>query len=130
MSEREQSKQIFWLSAAICLPILVICVGISILRSSTMSLKIANTQLTTQTKANQVKELSERLQSIAEQLEQRDSAYQDLLSRYNELSAKERKMQPLKSQIEQIEKVTTETDSAEIKEELQSTTAALNKLTE
>lgn len=119
-------KRLFWFSIAVSLPVLSTCIGIAIIRSSTLSLSVANTKLVTQSRAVQAKELSLQLEQIADRLEQQEQANLDLLNRYNELKATHAQLKRLQPEIERVEKLSEATPIGEVRQQLSETTQALD----
>ncbi len=119
-------KRLFWFSVAVSLPVLSFCVGIAIMRSSSLSLSVANTKLITQSKAIQTKELSQQLEQIVTRLEQQEKANLDLLNRYNELKATHAQLQRLQPEIKRVERLSEQLPLSDVKQQLSETTQALD----
>lgn len=105
----------------------LVCLGVNLLRSSKIAVKVADTQILTSTSTEKLEELSQKLQHQAELIEQKDTAYRNLRSVYNQSLKGEQGYGKLQQAIEIIEELPEVANIEAIQTELTKTERELKE---
>lgn len=108
----------------------VVCLGIRVARAPELGLKVANTQLVVGNSADKLENITQRLESQAVAIRQKDEAYEQLLQTYKQSTSKVRSDRRLKDAIGVIEKLPEVEDIEELQVEIQEAEKDLIQLTE
>ncbi|MDJ0593439.1 MAG: hypothetical protein QNJ72_26215 [Pleurocapsa sp. MO_226.B13] len=115
---------------AVALFIFIGCLGIRVIRSPELALKVANTQLVTSNSANRLEQLARRLEEQAKIIEQKDLAYQELQQAYEDYKSRRKGNVELERKIEAVKSLPEVENIEEIQVELQETEKELLEVTE
>ena len=115
---------------AVALLVFIGCLGIRVIRSPELALKVANTQLVTSNSADRLEELARRLEEQAKIIEQKDLAYQELQRTYEDYVNNRKGNVDLEKAIEKIEDLPEVENLEEIQVEIQETESELLEVSE
>ena len=110
--------------------VFIVCLGIRVARAPEIGLKVANTQLVVGDSANRLEKITEKLESQARTIKEKDEAYQDLLEVYQESTDKVKDDRRLKDAIRAIEELPELKNMDEVQVEIQKTEDKLIQLKE
>jgi transcription initiation factor TFIID subunit TAF12 len=106
-----------------------ICLGIKMIKTPELSLKVANAQLVTSSSADRLTELAEELDTQAELIKQKDIAYQQLTKVYQQSLQGQKGYGRLQDAIETVGELPEVTELDSIQTEISTTKEILGGIT-
>ena len=105
--------------------VFLVCLGIRIVRTPNIALKVANTSLVTSNSASRLEELAKKLEEQAGVIQQKDEAYEQLQQTYNEYLTNQKNSVELSEAIEAVDELPQVGNINEIKSEINATESDL-----
>jgi hypothetical protein len=105
------------------------CLGIKMIKTPELSLKVANAQLVTSSSADRLTELAEELDKQAKLIEQKDIAYQELSRIYQQSLKGEEGYGRLQQAIETVGELPEVSDLDSVQTEISTTREILGEIT-
>jgi hypothetical protein len=106
-----------------------ICLGIKMIKTPELSLKVANAQLVTSSSADRLAELAEELDKQVQLIEQKDEAYQQLIGIYHQSLQGKEGYGRLQNAIEIVGELPEVTELDSIQTEISTTKEILGEIT-
>jgi murein L,D-transpeptidase YcbB/YkuD len=119
--------ELAWTILAVGISSYLVCLGYQTAKSNSISLEVANTKLQATSKLNEARIQSSEVKSYIETIEAQNEAYNQLLTKYENLASTHPGIKKLKPEIEQIRNNSVSSDSiTELKSEITKSEAELS----